>query len=70
MRGLFVAPSVRMPGLPPELDPFFTRALAVRREDRFPNAAVMARAFRAIVEDTQGSPTVRGGAMHMMALSA
>jgi serine/threonine protein kinase len=70
MRGLFAAPSVVMPGLPPELDAFFTRALAVRREDRFPNAAVMARTFRAIVEESQGSPTVRGGVTPMLALSA
>ncbi len=65
MRGVFESPSARMPGLPPELDQFFRQGLAVRREDRFPNAAAMARAFRAIVQDAQGSPTVRGEAMHM-----
>jgi serine/threonine protein kinase len=61
LRGSFAPPSTVVADLPPELDAFFERALAVDRADRFPNAAAMAAAFREIVDalDAADGPAPR-----------
>jgi CheY-like chemotaxis protein/class 3 adenylate cyclase len=41
----FTPPSALVPGLSPAIDAFFTRALAKKREDRFPSARELLAAF-------------------------
>jgi eukaryotic-like serine/threonine-protein kinase len=44
-RAEFAPPSILMPGLAPEIDAFFTTALARKASDRFPSARAFADAF-------------------------
>lgn len=53
--GSFTPPSRLVAGLPPELDAFFARALAVEPRSRFATAGALARAFRRIVRDARAS---------------
>ena len=49
-RGAFAPPSSLVPGLPPGIDAFFDRALALEPGHRHPSALVMAHALRAIAD--------------------
>ncbi len=48
--GDFVAPSKRVPSLPPVVDALFTRAFAIDPQDRFLSAAAMAASLREIAD--------------------
>jgi len=51
MAGDLVPPSWEAPEVPERIDAFFKRALAFDRDERYPDAATMAQAFRVFADD-------------------
>jgi serine/threonine protein kinase len=58
MAGDLVPPSKAAPDVPRRLDAFFTRALAFERDERYPDAAAMAHAFRLFADEDRPSVSV------------